>query len=144
VVTGGARGIGQACAVRLAAKGYDVAIADLIEPTETARAVRSAGVRALPVLCDVAVPSDVTKTMKAVTDEFGRCDVLVNNAGVFPRVMSNELDLELWRRVLDVNLTRALEPAGSAASVWPGGRSSRNYFFTAVGAKRSRVVIPAN
>jgi NAD(P)-dependent dehydrogenase (short-subunit alcohol dehydrogenase family) len=107
VVTGGARGIGRACAERLAERGYDVAIADLIEPVETARAVRSAGVRALPIVCDIAAPSDVTGAIEAVADEFGRCDVLVNNAGIFPRVMFNELDLDLWRRVLDVNLTAA-------------------------------------
>jgi NAD(P)-dependent dehydrogenase (short-subunit alcohol dehydrogenase family) len=107
VVTGGARGIGHACAVRLAEKGYDVAIADLIEPTETARAVRAAGARALPIVCDVALPSDVTSTMKTIEDELGRCDVLVNNAGIYPRRMFNELDLDLWNRVLAVNLTSA-------------------------------------
>jgi NAD(P)-dependent dehydrogenase (short-subunit alcohol dehydrogenase family) len=107
VVTGGARGIGRACAVGLAEDGYDVAIADLIEPIDTAGAVRAAGVRALPIVCDVAVPSDITQAIDAVEDEFGRCDVLVNNAGIFPRVMFNELDLDLWRRVLDVNLTSA-------------------------------------
>ncbi|HEX3964483.1 MAG TPA: SDR family oxidoreductase [Trebonia sp.] len=107
VVTGGARGIGRACAVGLAEDGYDVAIADLIEPIDTAGAVRAAGVRALPIVCDAAVPSDITQAIDAVEDEFGRCDVLVNNAGIFPRVMFNELDLDLWRRVLDVNLTSA-------------------------------------
>ena len=107
VVTGGARGIGHACAVRLAEHGYDVAIADLIDPTDTARAVRLAGVRALPIVCDVGVPSDVTQAIKAVEDEFGRCDVLVNNAGIYPRRMFNELDLDLWNRVLAVNLTSA-------------------------------------
>jgi (S)-1-phenylethanol dehydrogenase len=116
VVTGGARGIGHACAVRLAEQGYDVAIADLIEPTETARAVRAAGVRALPIVCDVAVPADVTRTIEAVAAEIGRCDVLVNNVGIFPRLMFNELDLDLWHRVLDVNLTarhhRQLRGAG--------------------------------
>ncbi len=107
VVTGGARGLGHACAVRLAERGYDVAIADLIEPIETARAVRSAGGRALPIECDVAVPSNVVSTIKAVEDEFGGCDVLVNNAGIFPRQTFHDLDLDLWRRVLDVNLTSA-------------------------------------
>jgi NAD(P)-dependent dehydrogenase (short-subunit alcohol dehydrogenase family) len=107
LITGGARGIGHACAVRLAERGYDVAIVDLTEPNETARAVRSAGVRALPIVCDVAVPSDVTHAINAVADEFGRCDVLVNNAGIFPRLAFDELDLDLWRRVLDVNLTSA-------------------------------------
>jgi NAD(P)-dependent dehydrogenase (short-subunit alcohol dehydrogenase family) len=107
VVTGGARGIGHACAVRLAEKGYDIAIADLTEPTETARAVRAAGVRALPIICDVAVPADVTRTMAAVEDEFGRCDVLVNNAGIYPLKTLDELDLDLWNRILAVNLTSA-------------------------------------
>jgi NAD(P)-dependent dehydrogenase (short-subunit alcohol dehydrogenase family) len=107
VVTGGARGIGHACALRLAEKGYDVAIADLIEPTETAGAVRAAGARALPIVCDVAVPADVTRTIETVADEFGRCDVLVNNAGIYPVKSFDELDLDLWNRILAVNLTSA-------------------------------------
>jgi NAD(P)-dependent dehydrogenase (short-subunit alcohol dehydrogenase family) len=107
LITGGARGIGRACAVRLAEQGYDVAVADLIESADAVHAVRAAGVRALPIVCDVAVPTDVTQAISAVDAEFGRCDVLVNNAGIFPRVMFDELDLDLWRRVLDVNLTSA-------------------------------------
>jgi NAD(P)-dependent dehydrogenase (short-subunit alcohol dehydrogenase family) len=107
VVTGGARGIGRACAVRLAEQGCDVAIADLIEPVDTAHAVRAAGAHALPLVCDVAVPADITRTIAAVNDEFGRCDVLVNNAGIFPRRMFDELDLDLWHQVLAVNLTSA-------------------------------------
>lgn len=107
VVTGGARGLGQASAVRLAQLGYNVAIADLIESAETASAVRSAGARALPIECDVAVPSDITRTIRTVKSEFGRCDVLVNNAGIYPLRAFQHLDIELWRRILDVNLTSA-------------------------------------
>ena len=105
IVTGGARGIGQACAVRLAQAGHDLAIVDLIDGAETADAVRAAGGRALAVQCDVSIPEDITQAFGAVDREFGRCDVLVNNAGIFPRRSFAELDLELWRRVLDVNLT---------------------------------------
>lgn len=107
VVTGGARGLGRACAVRLAERGYHVAIADVIEPIETATAVRSAGARALAIECDVSVPSDVIRTINAVKTEFGHCDVLVNNAAIFPRRAFADLDLELWQHVLDVNLTSA-------------------------------------
>ena len=107
VVTGGARGLGQATAVRLAERGYHVAIADVIEPTETANLIRSAGGRALAIACDASVPSDITRAMDAVNDEFGRCDVLVNNAAIFPRRSFADLDLELWHRVLDVNVTSA-------------------------------------
>jgi NAD(P)-dependent dehydrogenase (short-subunit alcohol dehydrogenase family) len=66
VVTGCARGIGHACALHLAGRGYDIAIADLIDPIDTAHAVRAAGIRALPIVCDGAVPSDVTKTINTV------------------------------------------------------------------------------
>jgi NAD(P)-dependent dehydrogenase (short-subunit alcohol dehydrogenase family) len=107
VVTGGARGLGQACALRLAERGYDLAIVDLIDPIDAADAVRATGRRALAIQCDVAVPDDVARAVAAVEEEFGRCDVLVNNAGIFPRQTFDDLDLELWRRVLDVNLTAA-------------------------------------
>jgi NAD(P)-dependent dehydrogenase (short-subunit alcohol dehydrogenase family) len=107
VVTGGARGLGRAAAVRQAERGYDVAIADVIEPIETARAIRSAGARALPIECDVSIPSDVTRAINAVEAEFGSCDVLVNNAAIFPRRAFEDVDLELWNRVLNVNLTSA-------------------------------------
>jgi len=106
VVTG-ARGLGQATAGRLAERGYDVAIANVIESNETASAVRSAGGRALPVVCDVSVPSDVASTIKAVEDESRRCDVLVNSAGTYPLRPFKDLDLELWRRILDANVTSA-------------------------------------
>ncbi|MGI8591524.1 MAG: SDR family NAD(P)-dependent oxidoreductase [Nakamurella sp.] len=105
IVTGGARGIGQACAVRLAQAGHDVAVVDLIDATEAADAVRAAGGRSLTVRCDVSIPDDITHAFAAVDREFGGCDVLVNNAGIFPRRSFAELDLDLWHRVLDVNLT---------------------------------------
>lgn len=107
VVTGGARGIGRAIAVSLAKRGYDVAIADLVEATETADAVRAVGVRALAIECDVSVPTDVTRTVAAVDAELGRCDVLVNNAAIYPQVSFNDLDLDMWQRVLAVNVTSA-------------------------------------
>jgi NAD(P)-dependent dehydrogenase (short-subunit alcohol dehydrogenase family) len=107
LVTGGGRGLGRACAIDLAERGYDVAVVDLVEPTETADAVRAAGARALAVRCDVAVPRDVTAAVRAVHAELGRCDVLVNNVAIYPRVPFAEVDLELWHRVQDVNVTSA-------------------------------------
>jgi NAD(P)-dependent dehydrogenase (short-subunit alcohol dehydrogenase family) len=86
LVTGGGRGLGRACAIDLAERGYDVAVVDLVEPTETADAVRAAGARALAVRCDVAVPRDVTAAVRAVHAELGRCDVQVNNVAIYPRV----------------------------------------------------------
>ncbi|MDQ2852781.1 MAG: SDR family oxidoreductase [Actinomycetota bacterium] len=105
VVTGGARGLGRATAVRLAENGYDIAIADITEPTETAIAIRALGVRALPIRCDVSIPTDVAAAIRAVENELGCCDVMVNNAAIYPRRPFEDVDLELWERTLAVNLT---------------------------------------
>lgn len=107
LVTGGARGLGKACATRLAERGSDVAVADMLHPSETADAIRAAGARTLTIECDVAVPSDVTRAGEAVEAEFGRCDVLVNNVAIYPRRVFADVDLELWQRVLAVNVTSA-------------------------------------
>ena len=88
VVTGGSRGIGRAVAGGLAAAGADVVVASRKLPAcETAaEEIRVAtGRRALPVSCHVGRWEDCDALVDAVTDEFGRCDVLVNNAGMSPR-----------------------------------------------------------
>ncbi len=104
VITGGARGLGQAYARRLAEEGVDVAIADLGAGEETVALVEAAGRRALHVPCDVSKPEDVARLAAEVGRAFGRCDILVNNAGVFPNKPFAEMDFADWRRVLSINL----------------------------------------
>jgi (S)-1-phenylethanol dehydrogenase len=104
VITGGARGLGQAYAKRLAADGVDVAVADLGPGDETMALVRAAGRRALHVPCDVSKPEDVARLADEVAREFGRCDILVNNAGVFPNQPFEAISFADWRRVLSINL----------------------------------------
>ena len=87
VITGGSRGIGRAVALGLAGAGADVVIASrkLDRCEETAAEVRSAtGRQALAVACHVGRWEDCDALADAVYDEFGRCDVLVNNAGMSP------------------------------------------------------------
>src|SRR4051794_39820914 len=84
VVTGAAQGIGQAICLRLARDGVDVVAVDLKKPIDTIAAVEATGRRAVPYITDVADPAGIAGLADSVRDEFGGCDVLVNNAGIYP------------------------------------------------------------
>ena len=84
VVTGAAAGIGQAFAKRLALDGADVVIADVNPGTETMKLVEAAGRQGLACMCDVSSPDSVAALAKEVERKFGRCDILINNAGIYP------------------------------------------------------------
>jgi hypothetical protein len=87
VVTGGSRGIGRAVAEALAGAGSDVVVASrkLENCEKAAREITAAtGRRALPVACHVGKWEECDRLVETVYDEFGRCDVLVNNAGMSP------------------------------------------------------------
>jgi 3-oxoacyl-[acyl-carrier protein] reductase len=101
IVTGGARGIGQACAVALAREGAHVCVTDVIPTDETVGKVKSLGRQAIGVKTDVSKKVDVVNMVAQVVEKFGRIDILVNNAGTCWRVPLEELTEEQWDR--DVN-----------------------------------------
>ena len=110
LVTGGSRGIGRACCVRLAQAGAKVAInycSNEKAALETARLVEEAGGTPLAVRGDVAAADDVDRMIAEVTSRLGPVDLLVNNAGVFDYVPHTETTRTIWQRTLDVNLTGA-------------------------------------
>ncbi|HEX5608920.1 MAG TPA: SDR family NAD(P)-dependent oxidoreductase [Solirubrobacterales bacterium] len=104
VVTGGAAGIGQAFAERLAAEGARVAIADVGDAEQTLEMIAAAGGEALAVHCDVSSEDDVAALGAAVTERFGPADILVHNAGIYPLVEFAEMTFEQWRALMAVNL----------------------------------------
>jgi 3-oxoacyl-[acyl-carrier protein] reductase len=106
LVTGGARGIGQAIAERLAADGARVAIVDVRQTDAAAVADRlSQGCgRALAVAADVTREEDVARAVSTTIDRFGRLDILVNNAGIAPMRPFLESTPELFDRVMAVNV----------------------------------------
>ena len=104
VITGGAAGLGQAYAERLAKAGFDIAVADRTAADETRGRVEALGRQFMDGLCDVASEADVTAFAVAVADRFGRVDVLVNNAGIYPAKPFLEMTFDDWRRVLSINL----------------------------------------
>jgi len=106
LVTGGSRRIGREIALALAEAGADVAITYRISTTEaaeTAREIEFFGCRALAVECDVRSESQVRRAVEAVASEFGRLDVLVNNAAVFESVPLDRMSLEQWDAVFETN-----------------------------------------
>jgi NAD(P)-dependent dehydrogenase (short-subunit alcohol dehydrogenase family) len=123
VVTGAANSIGQALAVRLAAAGHRVAIADIAPATETERLIEQAGGEAAGFICDVSSGESVAELARGVTERFGTCDVLAANAGIYPIAPFRETTWETWRRIMSVNLdslfhlTQAFLP-GMQAQGW--------------------------
>jgi NAD(P)-dependent dehydrogenase (short-subunit alcohol dehydrogenase family) len=104
VITGGANGIGQAFARRLAEDGANVAIADIAPGDATVRLVEQAGREALACKCDVSSPDSVAAMAEEVERRFGRCDILINCAGIFPQQDFDTMTYTEWRRILSINL----------------------------------------
>jgi NAD(P)-dependent dehydrogenase (short-subunit alcohol dehydrogenase family) len=125
LVTGGAKRIGREIALKLAEHGADVAITYLGSQAEAEQTVRDAAafdVDALAVRCDLGDPESIDATVAEVIDEFGRLDVVVNNAGMFESVALAEVTVAQWDRMFATN-TRA--PFLVARAAYPHLRAVR-------------------
>lgn len=109
VVTGASNGIGRAIAEMFAGEGAKTVLvarrAELLN--EVASGIRSRGGEALPVPTDVTQELQVTALFAEVMKTYGRLDILVNNAGVATHINTEEISLQYWREVLDINITAA-------------------------------------
>jgi NAD(P)-dependent dehydrogenase (short-subunit alcohol dehydrogenase family) len=116
VVTGGGTGLGRAFSRRLAEDGYIVAVADIGDTAETVALIEAAGGKAAGFSCDVSSLESTQAFGAAVHEAFGRVDVLVNNAGIYPATALLDMDFAEWRKVLSVNadsvylMTKAVLP----------------------------------
>jgi NAD(P)-dependent dehydrogenase (short-subunit alcohol dehydrogenase family) len=128
IVTGASSGLGVAFAQGLAEAGADVVLgARRVERLEdTAALVRDAGRRGLAVATDVADPESCTALVEAAMSEFGRVDVLVNNAGVGTAVAATRESPEQFRSVIDVNLNGCYWMAQACGRVMQPGSSIIN------------------
>lgn len=106
LVTGGAKRIGKAIALGLARAGADVVITyrnSVAEAVQTAEAIEKLGRRAVILECDVRSEANVRATVSGAVAEFGRLDVLVNNAGRFRDVPLDQITLDQWDEVFETN-----------------------------------------
>jgi NAD(P)-dependent dehydrogenase (short-subunit alcohol dehydrogenase family) len=105
VVTGAARGIGRAFAVRLAQLGADVALVDILDCSDSVAEMASTGRRALAIKADITSPEAVRGIADRVRRELGDAHILVNNAGLHPHPTPFEdLTFEYWRKTMSINL----------------------------------------
>jgi NAD(P)-dependent dehydrogenase (short-subunit alcohol dehydrogenase family) len=107
LVTGGARGIGRACADALAEMGADIALIDTHQENlaKSEADIRARfGVRVLPLLCDVTKVEEVRVAFAAAQKHFGRLDILVNSAGLTIWAKAEEMTEQQWDTVLDIDL----------------------------------------
>jgi NAD(P)-dependent dehydrogenase (short-subunit alcohol dehydrogenase family) len=115
IVTGAGRGLGKATAERLASEGARIAVFDLDGEAAT-EVARELGDRGRAYRVDVVEEAAVRAAVADVLTDYGRIDVLVNNAGIYPHTPFGELTFGEWRRVLSTNLDGAFLVT---SAVWP-------------------------
>ncbi len=123
IVTGGGKGIGRQMAEGLAEAGANLVLcarqADRCE--QAAAELEQLGVKALGLGCDVRDPEQVTAVVERTVADFGGVDVLVNNAGVVWGATPEDMPLEGWQKVVDVNLTGVFLFSQAAGRAMIGG-----------------------
>jgi 3-oxoacyl-[acyl-carrier protein] reductase len=111
IVTGSARGIGKAIALKLAEVGADIVVNDIPAAAETlevtANEIRALKRKALAITADVSSSADVTRLIETAAKEMGRIDILVNNAGVTRDQLLMRMSDEEWDTVLNIDLKSA-------------------------------------
>ncbi len=119
-VTGGARGIGLSLALAVAQAGADVAVVDmdLDEAKKAAQHIANeTGRRTLAIKADITNPIEVDGMITEILEQFGRIDVAFCNAGICINSPAEEMTLEQWKKVIDVNLTGVFLTSQAAGKV---------------------------
>ncbi len=109
IVTGAGSGIGEATALTFAKEGARVTVADVVDSAgnDTVEQIRAAGGDGVYVHADVTSATEIQSMVKATIDNYGRLDVLFNNAGIAMRLAVADLPEEDWDRCIDINLKGA-------------------------------------
>jgi 3-oxoacyl-[acyl-carrier protein] reductase len=141
LVTGGASGIGRACAWELARGGADLALVDSAGEVALAQAenfLRAAGGRVITFAADVSDHRRAARVVEETIARLGRLDILVNAAGTHSDAPLWEMSEEQWQRVMDVNLKGAFNYLKAAARFFRGRRAGKVVNIASIEAMRGR------
>jgi NAD(P)-dependent dehydrogenase (short-subunit alcohol dehydrogenase family) len=107
IVTGGGRGLGQQIAEGFAEAGANVVVCSrkLEACEEVSEKLKELGVKSFALKCDITNPEDVQNVVDQTKEKFGRIDILVNNSGASWGAPVEDMPLEAWKKVIDVNIT---------------------------------------
>lgn len=138
LITGASSGIGEGCARLLAEKGARVVLgARRVERLQQlVKEIQAAGGKAIARRLDVTDAADVQAFVDAAMTEYGRVDVLLNNAGVMPLSMIEALKLDEWNQMIDVNIRGVLHGIAAALPVMQKQRSGQIINVASIGAYR--------
>lgn len=137
LVTGSGRNIGRATVLALAAEGADVVVnsrTNQAEADAVAQAARALGVKALSALADVSDQAQVDQMVSRALSEFGKIDILINNAAIRPHKPFTELTVEEWKTVQGVVLDGAFYCTRAVIASMVANQYGRILFFTGEGA----------
>jgi len=139
LVTGAAMGIGSAIAEHLARDGLTILVSDLDfdEADKTARRFRETGLSAQPLQLDVGQPASIDAAFGQIRERYGRCDVIVNNAGIAKTFPFIDFPLDNWLATLNVNLTGTLLCSQHAARLMVPRRWGRIINIASVAGMRA-------
>ena len=146
LVSGASRGIGRACALLAAERGFDVAVnyhRDAAAAAEVVAAVQALGRRAIAVQADVSNEEQVLAMFGRIDAELGRLTALINNAGmVAPKARLVEMSMARWRSMFDVNVIGTLLCAREAAKRMSLNHGGRGGVIVNLGSVASRIGSP--
>jgi dehydrogenase/reductase SDR family member 7B len=105
LITGGTSGIGKACAFAFGKAGAKVAVSGRNQQNldQTSQELSAAGIENVAINADVSKEADCQRMVQETVDRFGKLDVLINNAGISMRALFEDLDLDVIRKVMDIN-----------------------------------------
>ena len=103
IVTGASTGLGQGMALGLATAGANIALVDYVESTETVEKVKAIGRKALPIVANLMEMSSIPAVVEKTIKEFGKVDILINNAGIIRRQDAIEFSEKDWDDVMLLN-----------------------------------------
>lgn len=139
LVTGSAMGIGYAIAHQLASDGYTVIIADINEEAadKAASELGAENLKARSVVMDVGNPDSIANAFDVVAREYGRCDVLVNNAGIAKTFPFIDFPYDNWAATLNINVTGTFLCSQHAARLMQSSRWGRIINIASVAGERA-------